>query len=55
MRGGTLGAMKKKLPAAVELGQRGGKARARKRTHKELSTWARKAAQARWQKARGKC
>jgi hypothetical protein len=44
---------KPKNPAAVELGRRGGKARARKLSKKELSEQARKAVTARWAK-RGK-
>ena len=53
MRSGRLaGKMKKKLPAAVELGQRGGKARAKKLSRKRLSEIGRKAASARWKKAR---
>ena len=38
--------------AAVELGRKGGKARARKLTDKQRSEIARKAAKARWEKAR---
>jgi general stress protein YciG len=41
--------MSKKLPAAVELGRRGGKARAQKLTKKQREEIARKAGQARWQ------
>jgi hypothetical protein len=47
------GAMKKKkLPAAVELGRRGGKARAKKLPKERASEIGRKAALARWRKAR---
>jgi len=42
--------MKKKSPAAIELGRRGGKARAKKLTKEQRHESARKAAQARWQK-----
>jgi hypothetical protein len=44
---------KPKNPAAVELGRRGGKARARKLSKKELSEQGRRAVSARWAK-RGK-
>jgi hypothetical protein len=44
---------KPKNRAAVELGRRGGKARARKLSKKELSEQARRAVSARWAK-RGK-
>jgi hypothetical protein len=44
---------KAKNPAAVELGRRGGKARGRKLSKKELSEQARRAVNARWAK-RGK-
>jgi hypothetical protein len=39
---------KKKNPAAVQLGRKGGKASAKKRTAEERKEHARKAAQARW-------
>jgi len=42
--------MKKKLSAAVALGRRGGKARAKKLSKQERSEIARKGAQARWRK-----
>lgn len=49
---------KKKDPAAVALGRKGGKkggpARAAKLTAEERSESARKAVQARWRKAKGK-
>jgi hypothetical protein len=41
-----------KNPAAVELGRRGGKARARKLTPEERREAARKAVEARWAKQR---
>jgi len=41
---------KRKNPAAVALGKKGGKARAKKLTAKELSEQGRKAILARWQK-----
>jgi hypothetical protein len=41
---------KKKNPAAVELGRRGGKTSAKKLTEEERKEKARKAAQARWTK-----
>jgi hypothetical protein len=44
--------MRKKLPAAVELGRRGGKARARRQSKKALSAIGKKGAAARWQKER---
>jgi hypothetical protein len=44
--------MAKKNPAAVELGRRGGKATARKRTAEQRAEQARKAAEARWAKRR---
>jgi general stress protein YciG len=44
--------MKKKMPAAVELGQRGGLARARKASRRKLSEIGRKGAAARWRKVR---
>jgi general stress protein YciG len=44
--------MKKKLPAAVELGRRGGKARAKALSKRRASQIGRKAARARWRKAR---
>ncbi len=57
---GRLASVKrKKIPAEVlhtvmvELGRLGGKARARKRSKRELSKWGRKAARARWKKMRG--
>jgi len=46
--------MAKKNSAAVQLGRKGGKAAAKKRTAKERAEHARKAAQARWTK-RKKC
>lgn len=52
MLSGKLSNMKK-LPAAVELGSRGGKARALKLTKKQREEIARKAGQARWQKGKG--
>jgi hypothetical protein len=42
--------MTKKLSAAVELGKRGGKARAKKLTKQERSEIAKKGAQARWRR-----
>jgi hypothetical protein len=47
-----LSAMAKKSAAAVELGRRGGKARAQKLTKQERSEIARKAAQSRWTKGK---
>lgn len=44
--------MKKKMPAAVELGRRGGVARAKKASRRKLTEIGRKGAAARWQKAR---
>jgi len=44
--------MTQKNPAAVELGRRGGKARARKLTPEERREAARKAVEARWAKQR---
>jgi hypothetical protein len=44
--------MKKKFPAAVELGRRGGKARAKALSKKRASEIGRKAARARWRKAK---
>ena len=44
--------MTPKNPAAVELGRRGGKARARKLTPEERTESARKAVEARWAKQR---
>jgi hypothetical protein len=44
--------MKKKMPAAVELGRRGGLARAKKVSRKKLSQIGRKAAAARWRKGK---
>lgn len=52
MRSGRLAAMKKKMPAAVQLGRLGGKARAKKTPKGRLSEIGRKAAAARWKKAR---
>lgn len=43
-----------KNKAAVALGRKGGKARARKLTKEQLSEQGRKAVQARWAKARKK-
>jgi hypothetical protein len=45
--------MTPKNSAAVELGRRGGKARARKLTPEERREAARKAVEARWAKQRG--
>lgn len=42
----------KKDPAAVALGKKGGKARAKKLTPEQLSEQGRKAISARWQKAK---
>jgi hypothetical protein len=53
MLSGKLSGMTK-LPAAVELGSRGGKARAQRLTKKQRQEIARKAGQARWQKGKGK-
>jgi len=50
MLSGKLAAMTRKLSAAVALGRRGGKARAKKLNKAERTKIARKAAQARWQK-----
>jgi general stress protein YciG len=44
--------MKKKVPAAVELGRRGGKARAINLSKQELSRIGQKGAAARWKKVR---
>ncbi len=44
--------MKRKTPAAVELGRRGGKARAKKVSRQKLSKIGRKGAIARWKRAR---
>jgi hypothetical protein len=44
--------MRKKLSAAVELGRRGGKARATKISKKKLSAIGRLGGLARWKKAR---
>lgn len=52
MPSGRLSDMKQKLPAAVELGRRGGKARAGALSKKELSKIGRAAAAKRWKKAR---
>ena len=46
--------MAKKDPAAVRLGRRGGKEYARRHTAEERKAQARKAAQARWAKQKGK-
>jgi hypothetical protein len=46
--------VKKKLSAAVELGRRGGKARACKQSKKALSRIGKKGAAARWGKKKGK-
>jgi hypothetical protein len=46
--------MKRKNPAAVELGRKGGKARVAKMSKEELKEAARRAAQARWAKAKKK-
>jgi hypothetical protein len=43
---------KKKDPAAVALGKKGGKARAKKLTPEELSEQGRKAVAARWARAK---
>jgi len=43
--------MKKKMPAAVELGRRGGFARAKKASRQKLTEIGRKGAAARWRKA----
>ena len=43
-----------KDPAAVSLGRKGGKARAKKLTKEELSEQGRKAIQARWEKTAAK-
>jgi hypothetical protein len=45
--------VKKKNPAAMQLGKRGGKATARNRTAQQRSEQARKAALARWTKRSG--
>jgi len=42
----------KKMPAAVQLGRLGGRARAKKTSKKRLSEIGRKAARARWRKER---
>jgi hypothetical protein len=42
----------KKSPAAVQLGRKGGKAAAKNRTPEERAEHARKAAKARWAKAK---
>ena len=44
--------MKKKMPAAVALGRRGGLARAKKVSRRKLTEIGRKGAAARWRKAR---
>jgi hypothetical protein len=46
--------MAKKNPAAVQLGRRGGKATAKKLTEEQRKESARRAAQARWAKAKEK-
>ena len=46
--------VKRKNPAAVALGRRGGKARLKKMTAEERSRIARLAVQARWAKHKGK-
>jgi general stress protein YciG len=51
MPSGRLLAMKKKMPAAVELGRRGGFARAKKASRQKLTEIGRKGAAARWRKA----
>jgi len=43
---------KRKNPAAVALGRKGGKARKESQTKKQLSEQGRKAVEARWAKAR---
>jgi hypothetical protein len=43
---------KKKSPAAVQLGRKGGKAAAKKRTPQERKEHARKAALARWKRTK---
>jgi len=48
------GMAKKKLAAAVELGRRGGKARAKALSKKRASEIGRKASRVRWRKARKK-
>jgi hypothetical protein len=53
MLNAKLTTMTKKLSAAVQLGKRGGKARAKKLSEQERSEIARKAARARWQKKEG--
>lgn len=45
---------KRKSPAAVELGRRGGKARAKRLSKQEREKIARKGGKARWKKGRGK-
>ncbi|MGD0950030.1 MAG: hypothetical protein ABSA52_21715 [Candidatus Binatia bacterium] len=45
---------KRKDPAAVALGRKGGKARVKKQSPEERSESARKAVQARWKKAKKK-
>ena len=52
MPSGRLSPMKKKMPEAVALGQRGGLARAKKVSRLELTKIGRKGAAARWRKAR---
>jgi hypothetical protein len=47
--------MRKKNPAAVQLGQRGGKARGKKLSKQERKEIARLGGLARWKKAREKC
>jgi hypothetical protein len=46
--------MKRKNPAAVELGRKGGQARMKKMTAEERSKVASQAAKARWDKKKGK-
>ena len=46
----TPGMAKKKNPAAVQLGRKGGKARAKRLTAEERQAGARQAARARWAK-----
>lgn len=50
MHSGMLCAMKKKSPAAVALGRRGGLARAKRLSKAKQSQIGRKAAHARWRK-----
>jgi hypothetical protein len=46
--------MKRKNEAAVQLGRKGGKARAKNLSPEELSEQGRKAVEARWKKAKQK-